>query len=327
MARLNLKEYKQRFDEVCWRKFHQPYSPLFASLRQDFSYLRTPGSALNYRHLEKLFHEASLFSRYWQKPDAQLERKLRKEPIPLAPLEGNERLLVERLLGAFRNIGTASIVLNFTWPEHFGIYSTPIVDILQVHRPKLVEAYLEYCNELKVWAKEYKLDNVADTQTALWTWHEIAYDPKESQDSQKAMQQLRADLWIQQRQVHQFLRPLLDRHRRIEVAHIICEEDPTLGGMIAGSEFERLLRLKAEQVGTWQVCEEWDTPKQLDKLGDQNVITWVEKRKLFKLWGIRNRSVHPDRPPTSEEVEMMVDTIREICIPWDRKSAKSRGNR
>src|SRR2546426_10270069 len=83
----------------------------------------------------------------WPKPhEKELNKALSRQPLRLAPITGDGRELVERLLSVFHNLGQVSLILRFVHAETFGIFSTPIVNLLQIHRPRTVDLYLDFCN-------------------------------------------------------------------------------------------------------------------------------------------------------------------------------------
>jgi hypothetical protein len=71
-----------------------------------------------------------------------LDKSLSADHIPLGPLNGGKQILVLRLLKVFHNVGVASLVLRFVHPHHFGVFSTPVLHLVQVNRGDTVELYL-----------------------------------------------------------------------------------------------------------------------------------------------------------------------------------------
>jgi len=56
------------------------------------------------------------------------------------------------------------------------------------------------------------------------------------------------DIWIQRRRAAQVIRPFLRRYGRLQLAHILLEEDPAIAGKIAAEEYERLLNIASRRL-------------------------------------------------------------------------------
>ena len=209
MADFDLQSYRRRFDEVCQAEFGQRYN--LGSLEKDFSHLRSEDQWLAAKHVASLFdRQRTPFGKYWQKPDEkELDQTLRKEHLCLAlPADHTrDRLLAQRLLEIFRNTGVVSLILRFTHPDRFGTFSTPVVYLLQIHRETVLELYLTYCAELGVWKERFKMQSVADTETALWTFHKLATGSTKIKPHPELRAQFDADKWIQRRRASQAIRP------------------------------------------------------------------------------------------------------------------------
>lgn len=174
MAGFDLRKYLDCFPEVCRKKFGRSWS--WRSLEKDFEQLRTGKRWLVARDVVKLFERARTpFARYWPKPNEKdLDQILSHHHLVLVPVPPDCRELVERLLAVFHNIEIVSLVLRYVHPDRFGVFSTPVVDLLQIHRPTTVKLYLAFCDELRAWQEHFGLGSVAETEMALWAFHQIA---------------------------------------------------------------------------------------------------------------------------------------------------------
>lgn len=125
-----LSTYVSRFDSVCTEKFGRSYD--FTALDTHFREHASGKHHLTARDVSKLFSpENTAFGRYWPRPHGKiLEEMLKANRIYLGPLKDNRGAMVERLLSVFHDIGTASLILRFVHPDHFGIFSTPVVHLL-----------------------------------------------------------------------------------------------------------------------------------------------------------------------------------------------------
>ncbi len=321
MAGFDLRAYLDRFPEVCEKEFGQKYN--FRLLEKDFSYLRDEKSWLSAKHVLSLFDpKRTPFARYWQRPDEKgLDQILSRRRLCLAlPADGSrDEELIRGLLDVLHNAGTASLVLRFTYPERFGTFSTPLVHLLHIQRETTIEHYRAYCEELKVWQKHFGMASVAETETAVWTFHKLATGSGKITPDETARHQFDADLWIQRRRVAQALRPFFNRYGPLELARILAEEHPKLAAMMGGEEYERLLRHAAQRFyRSMRLDVKGAVENLLMRLEEDGRVSLEEKTLLRKAWRVRNRAVHPDSSASlnSEEVENMIDTIERICLPW-----------
>ncbi len=212
---------------------------------------------------------------------------------------------MNQLLQVFHDVGVVSLVLRFTHPDQFGIFSTPIVNLLQVHRPTTVALYLEFCAELREWQEHFEMPSVAETEMALWAYHQLVVARPQDLDAEQARLEFEGDIWIERRRVAQAVTPFLKNHGELELAKILAQKHARLAGVIAGVEFERLVRAKAREEGV-SVTNVLDL---LKRLAEKGCITWREERELKGAWKVRDKAAHPDRRLAAEEVEAMVDTI------------------
>ena len=164
----------------------------------------------------------------------------------------------------------------------------------------------------------FGMASVAETETAVWTFHKLATGSKKITADEPARRQFDADLWIQRRRVAQALRPFFNRYGLLELARIIAEEHPKLAAMIGGEEYERLLRYAAQRFykGMRLDVKGW-VENLLMRLEEDGPISLEEKTLLRKAWQERNRAVHPDSSVSinPEEVDNMFDAIERICLP------------
>ena len=316
-----LRTYFDRFAEVCEKEFGRRYN--FRALEKDFSYLQRPEQWLSAKHVLSIFDDRKTpFSRYWQKPnEKELDEILKKRRLCLAlpPNDSRDRELLEGLLGALHNLGAASLVLRFTHPARFGTFSTPIVHLLQIQRETLVDLYLAYCEELGKWQEHFRLLSVAETEMGLWAFHKLALGSAKIPAEHEARAAFDRDIWVQRQRAAQVLRPFLQQYGPLELARILVYENPKLAGMVAGEEYERLLRFAARTLaGGLRLYVKGGTEILFNKLEEGGHITLEDKVLLKKVWDTRNAAVHPGQALSEEEVENMIDIVERICRPWER---------
>ena len=315
----DLKSYLERFPDVCKRKFGRAYS--FRNLEKKVEPLRAGKRWLAAKDVENIFDPAETpFARYWSKPnEKELDRVLKSARLMLAPVPGDPQKLIRQGLEVLHSIGLVSLVLRFVHPDRFGIFSTPVMNLLQVYRPRTVELYLAYCEEIRAWKEHFDLPSVAETETALWTYHELASEEETAPEGAGCRAEFDADVWVQRRRVAQVLRPFLRKYGPLELARILAYEDATLAGMVAGEEYERLLRFAARHLGGGMKLNVKGAAEILfNRLVEGGYISLEDKALLSKAWRIRNAAVHAGQPPDPEEVENMIDIIERICRPWEK---------
>ncbi len=318
MAQFELSSYLDRFPKVCQTKFRRTYN--FSAVEKRFDHLRRGQRHLAAKDVMFIFDPVQTpFGNYWMKPNEKdLDMALRKERVALAPLPKDQGELVRRMVGVFHSIGVVSLVLRFVHPEHFGVFSTPVLHLLQVQRPSSVELFLVYCQELEEWRKHFRLASVAETEMALWTYDQIARDSQVFRDTTQARRDFESDLWVQRQRAKQVLRPLLKRGR-LELARILVYEDPNLAGKIAAEEYERMLRAAARRYyRRTNLTKRGADYSLIEDLARDGFILPEEKIELQKMWETRNQSVHPDQVPSPEAVELMIDGIERICGHWEK---------
>ena len=319
MPGFDLKHYLDRFPEVCRQKFGRTYS--FRALEKKFEPLCTGNRWLAAKDVLNIFDAtATPFGRYWPKPnEKELDQVLKKSRLVLGPLPGDPREVVRRALEVLHSTGIVSLILRFVHPDRFGVFSTPIMNLLQVHRPRTIDLYLAYCDELRAWKERFRLESVADTETALWTYHELIAGEARTSEISTMHTEFDADVWIQRRRVAQVLRPFLRNYGPLELARILVEEEPKLAGKIAGEEYERLLRVAARELcGGMNLNVRGAIEILFDRLEEDGFISPEDKAQLDKAWKIRNAAVHAGRPPDPEQVDNMIDTLERICRPWEK---------
>jgi hypothetical protein len=316
---LDLRCYLDQFPEVCSKKFGRAYD--LAGLEGKLAQLRNGERPLTAKDVTKLFNsDFTPFGNYWPKPHVKvLEETLSAARIKLGPIPPNPAELVQRLLDVFHNLGITSLLLQFVYPERFAIFSTPLIHLVQVTRPALVDMYLAYCDELKVWTEHFQLPSVSATSTALWTFAEVSKRAAEDPEAHKVRLEFENDLWVQRRVLAQSLRPFLKRYGRLQLAHILVDEDHRIAGKIAAEEFERLINVASERLHGKTLRQEMGTaPRFLSELSSRGIIDLVAQTELRRAWDIRNRVVHPDNRQVSLlEVQWMVETVERHCVPWE----------
>jgi hypothetical protein len=238
-------------------------------------------------------------------------------------------VLVQRLLSVFHNIGTVSLLLRFVHPELFGIFSTPVIHLVQVTRPATLDLYLAYCEELVRWCDHFKMATAAQTETALWVFAEFTKNADSDESAASAKRSFDDDLWVQRERAAQVIRPFFRRYGRLQLARILLDEDQILSGKIAAEEYERLLNCVSLRLHKKPLAfQKGAAPALVQELADKAHIRVEDRTDLDRVWEIRNKVVHPlGKRPEREEVEIMIDYIERIAAPWENRWLKRRSER
>lgn len=309
----DLKQYAARFDEVTRHRYKQSYD--LPALEKDFATLRNGERHLSARDVLKLFDPTRTpYGTFWTKPSQkELDAMLSSARVKLSPVPLDEVAFIDSLVRKFHSIGLVSLILRFVHPDRYGIFSTPIVHLLNVHRPHTSELYVAYCQELRTWREHFGMSSVAGTELALWTYLQIAAEVKEGEEQVRAFD---SEIWIQRRRVSQALSPFLEAYGPLELARILVYLDPNLAGKIAGEEYETRLRV-ARDIYTPKLPMKMGWAEALlDQLTTIGRISPEENVALREVWKIRNAAVHAGRKPTPEEVEKMIDAVERVCSRW-----------
>ena len=326
---LDLKAYLGQFPEICKRKFGRTYD--FPALERRFVPLREGQRCLAARDISHIFHpENTPFGKYWPQPNKKdLDKVLSAKRISLGLNAQDRGDLVRSLLSVFHNVGVVSIILRCTHPEQCGVFSTPVLYLVQINRAATVDLYLAYCGELAAWARRFGIPTVAETEMAIWSFAETIKDADTSKEAADAARSFENDLWIQRRRAAHIVGPFLRRHGRLQLARILLDEDHRLAGKIAADEYERLLGVASQRFrGRRLPAMKGATEQLIDELEQKQKISLPEKVELRGVWETRNAAVHPGgSPPTRAAVEVMIDRIETICSGWeDGAPGKAGGN-
>jgi len=86
-----------------------------------------------------------------------------------------------------------------THPDRFGVFSTPVVNLLYVNCAKTVDLYTALCDELSRWKDHFDIASVAQTEMALWAFNQLTSPPLHGADVENARREFESDVWIQRR--------------------------------------------------------------------------------------------------------------------------------
>jgi len=303
---LDLRSFLAHFPDLVGGNYN------LKKIEKRFEQLRVGERILQTRDVEFIFSESPYGKWAELPPNSQLELKLQKVRLRFAPLPDRREAIVERLLEVFRSIFTASVILRFVNPTEFGVFSTPVMDLLQVRGPDLATSYVAYCGELRLWQKEFHMESVAETERALWCYHKAIEMQQDPEDLTKAQRLFETSDFVLRRRAFHTMGPLLKK-KRLDLALAISELDPRLSALIAGCEYERLLKRAAAKQMYRPKEKEWRADPALRTL---NLAQGV-RIDLDEVWNLRNEAVHGLARLDAISVERMIGHIRRHCGSWD----------
>lgn len=308
---LDLKAYLKRFHEMGERRY------VFRRLRRGLPLSARDGSGSRQTMSRGFFTRITHDSENTGLCPARNLDQLSKRRLRLSLDSRSKKDVVRELLGVLHNIGVTSIVLRCTHPECFGVFSTPVLNVLQLSRNSTVEVYLAYCDELSEWKSHFRLSSVAEAEAAITALDQIIKNSeKESEAAQKSFQE---ELWVQRRRAANGVRPFLRDFGPLQLARILLDEHPRLAGMIAGAEYERLLGVASLRfLGHELTSEDGANAELLRELQFRSKISKGQRVRLNEVWEIRNKAVHGrELPPPATAVNRMIDNIERICGSWE----------
>jgi hypothetical protein len=314
----SLQPYLERFPEVCQANYGRTYS--FRQIERRFEKLREGERWLVVKDVMTLFDpQMTPYARHWNvPPEKALDRELRTRRILLAPLAERSRVLVQMLLEALHSLEIVSLILRFVHPERFGVFGTPVANILQAQGATATGMYAAFCEELREWQLNFHMESVAETEMAIWAFAEISRAVLGEEAAQKAQQEFAACHWAQRRRAGNVLKPFFDSYGALGLARILTDQASKLAGKIAGEEYERLLNaVSMKAYGKPLSSAKGAVHTVLDALLRDGRIQPGERTELSFVWETRNRAVHHRDTVAPEEVEVMIDRIERICGAWD----------
>jgi hypothetical protein len=284
----------------------------FDKVRSKLSDLRS-GARLSIVHFDIVYdRKFTPFADFWPFPREALANRLQTQSVTLKIKTPQDKVhVVERALEVIQSIDVLALLLRCVYPEYFAVYGIPVVALLPVTFPTTTVHYLRYCQELECWRKNFGLKSVADTDMALWAFHQSVFISGRDEKAQAEMDAFASDPFVCQRRAACALEPLLEKYKNdaLTLSDILAPISPRIAGMLAGTELEGLLRTKLKSGDDLELT----IGHMIHKLYDANLIDAGKKNILLGINDIRNRCVHRSwEEPSSLEVRNMIRTVEII---------------
>lgn len=276
---------------------------------------------LKYEDLERIVNpdvwDAEDFG-YWPS-QAELERSLDSKSWDFWNQPRNEDDLIQGLLEVFHQIELVSVVLRFIVPEHFGIMSPPVENLLGIGpSPNHVGKYKRYLASLRdVRDSHQGLVTAAEADMALWVLQvgvlegvlEAAGDKDECESLRREYVR---DTKLRATRVRNLSKQLFEEMTRPQLAEALLDsavgdkqgqERVDLAGQIAGIEFERFVG----QLAGKRPNEERRLADMVAKVRPRRLESPVSWRSAVNT---RNKAVHLENPSV-QDIRRLIAAMNE----------------
>ncbi|MGQ9801499.1 MAG: hypothetical protein ACUVRL_07545 [Candidatus Saccharicenans sp.] len=323
MSQFNLTQLLGRYENLAILKYGGTLD--FERLEKSMEPVRLGQEEFSYRHLQML-QQDNLFPAWWKLPELQppeLEalKWVFKNPQP------RDQNLVQKLFDIFKNIEILSCLLRVTCPQHYGIYSAPVENLLSIKAETPVKKYLTYLENLAELHEEYSLERIADVDMALFAlccllneefirqnpdFHQIYLDYLKEPNPVKKISARNALRNIRQENIFY-----------LDLAELFLETDPEIAGIMAGKELEGLvdnLWERERHKSGYKPYRPSSKPELLEELARRKAYTDQIKEELQQWWQIRNDCVHLNLAEASQpqlqelrtRVSQMIAGLRQL---------------
>ncbi|MDI6844950.1 MAG: hypothetical protein QME28_02310 [Candidatus Saccharicenans sp.] len=304
MPEFNLKQLLPLYQEVAILKYGGTLD--FDRLERYMEPVRLGQEEFSRRHLEALQLD-HLFPAWWKLPELKEDELEAMKSIFKNPGPKNEKV-IQKLFDIFKNIEILSCLLRVICPQHYGIYSAPVENLLAIRAETPLKKYLIYLDNLTELQEAYGFKRIADVDMALFAlccllneeylrqnpdYHEIYTNylqnpnPIKKISARNALQRLRQE-----------------NISCLELAECFLEIDPEIAGFLAGKELESTVNnLLLEEKGRsgLKKFKLASMPEKLEELVLRKVISDRVKEDMQKWWDTRNDCVHIDWSEASGE--------------------------
>lgn len=289
-----LLKYKPLFDEVARKKYGMGID--FATIERGLARLRV-GDILQYDDLEFIAREDLWpFKKYWIWPAREQIEDILEGATSLItdPLKNPEKELdmVIGLLEIFKNISLVSILLRFIWPEHYAIYSRPILWILGLERGRDdVEELMILIYHMRAMRNMLGVERTADVDLIIWAAAES------TETNSELIKLIAPSIPVKEVSFRELLRKALNDP--LEAARFFFDlEDYQTSGYWSSRAFEKYLHASCQKLLGFVPKSETREIGDLEFLISQicpEPETTPRKKLLITLKRLRNNAVHIEK--------------------------------
>ena len=306
---MSTDEYTQLFEKIA--RTESGSEQQLEEIEQRLEHLKK-GASLSYADLEVIANPQYWpFSKHWMWPDkSQIEKKLDTTASYFRELPLKEIKIIRRLNSIFKNIALVSIILRFARPDHYAIYSWPVLQILRIERGKnAVEEYMNYIREMRILKDSFGVKKVSEVDQIIWA---IFHLQGKYVDELTAIlaKQLPGNLTAKELMIFLSVNPL-------KVAREYMKRgDFMTAGFWAAKDFEKFLDDECRHCGIYVPDEAHKRSKMIKKLCEETLL-WskpINYQLLYETKKKRNRIIPGVMPFTDEDVGRFIADIEHLRI-------------
>jgi len=325
IGQFNLKKLRDHFTEI-GQILHNKALQMDI-LEDEFDTVRTGKEEFSLWHLKILKDEENKYWRFldwWKMPKLE-EKDLSNLKGAFVRLKRRDEVVIVKLFDILKNIEIVSCVLRFIKPKYYGIFSSPVENILNIRGKAPIDKYLSYLDDLETLKGEYDFKRIADVDMALWVLANILNYPglrtypkyriiyEEYRKRTNPIKIIMAKNSLDQ---------IWEEKNYLYIAKLFADTDHTVAGIIAGREIERFVqnqcdkhKIKREQKAS--------PPALADNLLKGGHITYKENKDIKEWWGLRIKLIHRfEAFVTQDKVEKMIDGIIHLIEKYKSKTLK-----
>lgn len=310
---LDLGDYFRRFPEALQDKYGTTFEAGFEDIKQRFAPVSLGARSITVDDVLAIFDVSLPFVQDWTKPDREeLDRKMNDRERPVATLIRDlrsveyKREIVVGLINAFRELSLTALVLHHVYPDRFAMCSHHLASQLYVTGPTVPAFYVDYCTELREWARRRwttpGIRTAVDAEFALWTWYRLAYSRKKPEPVHHG--RFHGDEWVQERRAER-IATALKATDRLDLARSYLTTEPIAAALIAWRELE----VTSRRLLGARVIPKDNCPTLLRKLPPEKFPAGMNEHTFTKLWERRNPVTHHGAEVSPVDAKRIVDGV------------------
>ncbi len=302
---MNFADYDKFFKDIIKHRHGRDID--FYQIESKLDHLRI-GEALKYKDLLTIGDDRCWpFSAYWMWPaEHQIAARLSETAGWLSQLPDKEERIIGDLDAILKNISLVSIILRFVYPQHYAIYSRPLLKALRIERGRDdTEEYLNYVRVMRTLMRSYGVTRVADVDIIVWATTKL------KGKIQKGLVQILA------LNLPECLTPgeVLDFYAQdpLRIAELYyAKDDHKTAGYWTAIAFERILNAECPpHIGLEVSTKKGQIQAKIEWLCSNGGLE-SEFGLLDGLRRLRNKAIHPRNGFSREDARIFIEDTREL---------------
>ena len=273
---------------------------------------------LTYEDIEKIRN-----SRIWS-ADAfghwpsrsEVESILESTEWSFRTLPEKEEQVIADLLKIFHQIELVSVILRFVEPQHYGILSPPVEQVLGIGPfRKHSRKYLAYLNNLREIRDARSFRSAAEVDMALWALQVGVLDDGllkpdlSDQEYESLCSGYRNDSRLHEIRVGNLTRQLFSAMSRVELSEALLATNVEFAGQLAGIQFEQDVRRLTGAKPDEKLADLVRDPRflrSIRQIPDLRVEFWWNAVRT------RNKAIHLNPPPKKDHVMKLIEGLKAL---------------